>query len=64
MTDITLMNPATSRVYDPTDFDRLAASLEALAHTFCQHEGSRDGKYQPRGSMDYNRRYDDVALVA
>jgi hypothetical protein len=50
MTDTTVTNIASFRVPEPTDLDRLAASLEALALNFCRRDASQDGKRRRLGS--------------
>jgi hypothetical protein len=60
MTDTTLMSVTTSCASDPTDLDRLAASLEALALTFGHSETKQNTT--PRG--EEQRQYvDGVALA-
>ncbi len=63
MTDTTLMSMATSSASDPTDptdLDRLAASLEALALTF----GNSDAKQNIKRRGEEQRPYvDGVAPV-
>jgi hypothetical protein len=61
MTDTTLISVAASCTSDPTELDRLAASLEAIALTF----GSSDAKQYTNRPGEGQRQYIyEVALAA
>ena len=68
MTDATLMSKATSGAFDPTepdfdptDLDRVAASLEALALTFGVSNAKQDAR---RRHNAHPQHVDGVALAA
>jgi hypothetical protein len=61
MIDTTLITVAASCTSDPTELDRLAASLEAIALTFGSPDAKQYAKRRGKGQRQY---IDEVALAA